>query len=138
MSDSPHPNAVILSANWYGADTDGRGRGLFASRAFEAGSLIGMFAGLALSAREVDALKGTRVYDYVFYVRAAPEFGPDAFDASLALGAISLCNHSPRANARFDVREGGLWIALHAGRIIAPHEEITIDYEDFVHFEVAE
>ena len=135
MIDSPHPNAVSLSSDWYGADTPDRGRGLFAARPFAAGEVIGRYAALPLSAREVQAIRGTRAYDYVFWVREAPEHGPEAFDAALALGAISLCNHSRRASASFEVSPDGLYIVQTAARAIPAHGEITIDYGDFVHFE---
>ena len=134
----PPPSAVALSADWYAAESPGKGRGLFAARAFAEGEAIGAFAGLPLSAAEIATLKPTRVYDYVFWVRDAPEAGPEAFDATLALGAISLCNHSRRSNARFEVDADGLYIRLFARRAIADGEEITIDYEGHARFIDAE
>ncbi len=104
------------------------GRGLFAARALGAGELIGTYPLLVLSAAEIDALKATRLYHYVFFVDEAE---PGRVRAAVAFGAISMCNHSGEANAAFAVDAAAQAVTLVASRPISAGAEILIDYEDF-------
>ena len=104
------------------------GRGLFARGYVSAGGVIGVFHLLMLPADELQALRATRVYHYVF------DTGEDADGwqtCGLALGEISFCNHSAAANARFVVDAEARTVTLSAARAIAAGDEIFIDYEEF-------
>lgn len=104
------------------------GRGLFASVDIPPGALIGAYPLLVLDEADTAAVKATRLYHYVFYV---DEREDGAMRAAVAFGAISMCNHSPEANAAFHVDAGRSEVTLTARRVIAADEEILIDYEDF-------
>ncbi len=104
------------------------GRGLFASGQIAAGTVIGVYPLLVLSHEDTAHLKATRLYHYVFYV---DERADGAARCAVAFGEISMCNHSPAANAGFEVDPDAAEVVLMASRDIAPGEEILIDYEDF-------
>lgn len=105
--------------------TTGKGRGVFAATAFDAGALIDANACVALNSRDCMALEDTPLGQYYF---AHPQ---NAEDGLFLLGAISLVNHADAPNAEISWRhESPLgWIAeLRALRAIAPGEEITRRY----------
>jgi SET domain-containing protein len=104
------------------------GRGLFASGRIAAGSVIGVFPLLILSHEDTAHLKATRLYHYVFYVDERPDGAPRC---AVAFGEISMCNHSPDANAGFEVDADAQTVTLTALTDIASDAEILIDYQDF-------
>ncbi|HRX73675.1 MAG TPA: SET domain-containing protein-lysine N-methyltransferase [Hyphomonas sp.] len=104
------------------------GRGLYAAVPISSGTTIGTYPILILSAEDTERLKTTRIYHYVFFVDETPE---GAMRAAVAFGAISMCNHSRNACARFAVDPVTATVTLTASRNIAAGEEILIDYEDF-------
>lgn len=104
------------------------GRGLFASGPIAAGAGIGVYPLLILSHDDTAILKATRLYHYVFYV---DERADGAMRAAVAFGEISMCNHSPAANAGFEVDAGAQTVTLTALTDIASDAEILIDYQDF-------
>ncbi|WP_291202012.1 SET domain-containing protein-lysine N-methyltransferase [Hyphomonas sp.] len=104
------------------------GRGLFASGRIAAGSIVGVFPLLILSHEDTAHLKATRLYHYVFYV---DERSDGAVRCAVAFGEISMCNHSPDANAGFEVDADAQTVTLTALTDIASDAEILIDYQDF-------
>jgi hypothetical protein len=104
------------------------GRGLFASGPIRSGSVIGIYPLLILSHQDTETLKSTRLYHYVFYV---DERADGATRAAVAFGEISMCNHSPDANADFEVDADAQTVTLTARVAIAVDDEILIDYQDF-------
>lgn len=104
------------------------GRGLFARRDIAAGTQIGAFPLLILSPGDSAALKGTKLYHYVFHV---DEDEPGQPRMGVAFGLISFCNHDPRANAAFSVDGPAALVTLTALRDIPEDAEIFIDYEEF-------
>jgi len=105
--------------------TAGKGRGVFAAAAFDAGALIDANACVPLSNADCAAIENTPLGQYYF---AHPQ---SAEDGLFLLGAISLVNHADAPNAEVSWRhESPLgWIAeLRALRTIAPGEEITRRY----------
>lgn len=110
------------------AQSSVHGRGLFAGEDIIAGDEIGEFHLLILSGPESEALKATRLHHYVFWVDDQPG---GQMRTAIAFGAISMCNHNPDENARFDVLADEQIIRLTACKDIPEGEEILIDYEDF-------
>ena len=104
------------------------GRGLFASGRIAAGSVIGVFPLLILSHEDTAHLKATRLYHYVFYV---DERDDGAARCAVAFGEISMCNHSPQANADFSVDAAAETVTLTTRIALKAGDEILIDYEDF-------
>ena len=105
------------------------GRGLFASTDIPAGALLGVYPLLILSHEDTERLKPTRIYHYVFYVDEREEDG--AVRAAVAFGEISMCNHSPAANADFHVDAAAETVTLTSRVALKAGDEILIDYEDF-------
>ncbi|MGA1341791.1 MAG: SET domain-containing protein-lysine N-methyltransferase [Hyphomonas sp.] len=104
------------------------GRGLFACSPVRAGDVIGVYPMLILSPEDTGTLKPTRLYHYVFYVDE-PDGG--GMRAGVAFGEISMCNHSPEANADFKVDAEAQTVTLTARVALAAGDEILIDYQDF-------
>ncbi len=104
------------------------GRGLFAAVSFEAGDLIATYPLLILSQEDTAAIRGTQIHHYVFYV---DENDQGQMRAAVAFGLISMCNHSPEANAEFTVDADAQTVTLSAGTNIPLDAEILIDYEEF-------
>jgi SET domain-containing protein len=70
-------------------------------------------------------LDQTILHDYYFQWDDGPE---GAGRGAVALGIVSLCNHSPRPNARAQRNPARQTLDLIALSPIAAGEEITIDY----------
>lgn len=104
------------------------GRGLFADEDIQAGDIIGEFPLLILSSAETEAIKRTRLYHYIFWVADDPAGG---VTSAVAFGAISMCNHSPSANADFKVLVDDTIVRMSAKTNIPCDAEIFIDYEEF-------
>jgi len=109
------------------------GRGLFAARDLAPGEEIGTYPLLVLSVDETAALKATKVYHYIFHFDET-EAGTRG---AVAFGEISMCNHSPEANAAFAVDAAAETVMLTARTPIPAGAEILIDYEDFAEEVVA-
>ena len=104
------------------------GRGLFASGFIPAGAVIGVYPLLVLSHEDTLTLKSTRLYHYVFYV---DERDDGAARCAVAFGEISMCNHSPAANAEFEVDAAAQSVTLTASADLVAGTEILIDYQEF-------
>ena len=104
------------------------GRGLFAAVSFAAGDIIGSYPLLILSEKDTLAVRETRLFHYVFYV---DENADGQMRAAVAFGPISMCNHSPDANADFSVDAKSQLVTLSARQALSADTEILIDYEEF-------
>jgi uncharacterized protein len=102
-----------------------KGRGIFARTPIAAGSLITSSPVIVVPAAECAALDRTILHDYYFHWDDDP-----AGEASgaVALGLISLCNHSRRPRACVRRNHADEALDLIALAPIAPGEEVTIDY----------
>jgi hypothetical protein len=112
-----------------------KGRGLYAKRRFEPGELILSAPVLILNAAECTAIDSTTLGHYYFH-------WDGDFDGigrgALALGAMTLCNHSLRPRARVDRDFAAERLDLRALEPIAAGDEITIDYGCELWFEAVE
>ncbi|KAI0055855.1 hypothetical protein BV25DRAFT_1995977 [Artomyces pyxidatus] len=101
--------------------TDGKGRGVFASRAIPAHTLLEISPVLLFSASEYDAHGKYTVLDhYTFKWRDGR--------MALALGLGSLFNHSDTPNVSYSVDSRTESIRYTAARAIEPDEELCIFY----------
>jgi SET domain-containing protein len=114
-------------------DYDEKGRGLCAATAFRAGELIESAPVLVLGHDERLKVAGTRLKHYYFHWEDEPH---GQWSAAIALGLISLCNHSSFPNARFVPSIERECIDLIAHRDIEEGDEITIDYDCDLWFEI--
>jgi hypothetical protein len=104
------------------------GRGLFAARDISVGTVIAVYPLLILSQEDTATVRATLLHHYVFYV---DENADGEMRAAVAFGEISMCNHSPKANADFTVDAAAQTVTLSANRAITPGDEILINYEEF-------
>ena len=112
------------------ADFSGKGRGLVAGGPISAGELLELAPAIPLRREEL----GNRTEGIFSY----PFDWPDPpFAEAIALGMLSLVNHSPTPNADFETDIAARTIRLFAQRDIAEGEEITIDYGIPLWFEFA-
>lgn len=101
-------------------ESPGRGRGVFAARAFAVGEVIERAPVIVFPRAEVRPLRGTLLDDYWFW-------WDDVHNAA-ALGCGSLYNHACPANARYECEPTTRTLVFTAARAIACGEEITINY----------
>jgi len=104
----------------------GKGRGVFAARDLAEGEVLEAAHVLHLSAEEAERLEETPLGQHYFHWDGVEDA---EWRGAVALGTVSLVNHSTNANA-------GVWqdyerdlLILEALRPIAAGEEILIDYE---------
>jgi hypothetical protein len=103
----------------------GKGRGVFAARAFMAGELIERAVALTLSEADTDAIAICALDAYYFRHPTDPEGG------LLVLGLATLVNHADLPNAETVCaldRDVGWTVTLRATRMIAAGEEVTRRY----------
>ncbi len=114
-------------------DLAGKGRGVVALTPFRAGELIDSAPVLVLPADERRIAERTRISNYWFYWQ---DGGEDDWTAAIALGPVSLCNHSQAPNASFAADTDAGRIDLVALRDIEAGEEVTFDYGCELWFDV--
>ncbi len=126
---------MLLSKPFDVRECQRKGRGVYAVVPIKAGALIDSAPVLVLNAEERRRVETTRLRHY--YFRWGDDESED-WSAALALGHISLCNHAPEPNAAFVLVTDQERIDLVARGDIAPGEEITIDYDCDLWFDVLE
>lgn len=102
------------------AESPGRGRGVFAARAFAAGEVLERAPVIVFPRADVRPLAGTLLDDYWFWW--------DEDHNAAALGCGSLYNHDCPANARYERDPATRTLTFVAVRAIDAGEEITINY----------
>jgi SET domain-containing protein len=112
-----------------------KGRCLVAAVKIAEGELIEAAPVVIVSAVDCAALDRTALGNYYFHWDGESE--GDGRGA-VALGYVGLCNHSDRPSARFERNPVEETIDLIALQPIAAGEEVTIDYNCPLWFEVAE
>jgi hypothetical protein len=101
-------------------DSPGRGRGVFAARAFRAGNIIETCPVIVLAGSETALIDATRLYDYYL--------GWEGDQAAIALGLGSLYNHSDFPNAAYAKDYAAGVIRVRAVADIPSGHEIFIRY----------
>ena len=101
---------------------EGRGRGMFAARKFLKGELIERAPIVAIDEKKWPNAAKTILSDYAF------DWGENDEHAAIALGYISIYNHSYSPNAQLEQMLDELMMEIIAIKDIQPGEEITINY----------
>jgi SET domain-containing protein len=110
----------------------GRGRGVFAREPIAPGTVIEAAPVIVLPATDCSILDRTIIYEYYFHWDGDPD---GEGRGALALGLVTLCNHSSRPRARVQRNYARLTLDLVAIGPIEPGEEVTIDYGCTLWFE---
>jgi SET domain-containing protein len=109
-----------------------KGRGIFARAPISPGTVIENAPVIVVSSEHCTALDRTILHDY--YFNWDGDAGGDGTGA-VALGLVSLCNHSRRPCARVRRNVSQNTLDLIALAPIAAGDEVTIDYNCALWFE---
>jgi SET domain-containing protein len=106
----------------YIMETAERGRGVFTNEAIPEGTTIEIAPVIVLNAADRAVVDATLLHDYIF------EWGEDECEAAVALGYVSIYNHSVDANCKYDMDYEHKTIQILTKRAIAADEELCINY----------
>lgn len=104
------------------ASSNNRGRGVFTTALIPANTIIEIAPVIVVSATEREKLEQTLLYDYIF------EWGADRKMAGVALGYISIYNHSNGPNCSYDMDFDHETITITTLLDIKVGEELFINY----------
>lgn len=113
---------IVIAHCLYIADTDQMGRGVFTSEEVSKGSVIEIAPVLVMSAAERKLLDKTLLHDYIF------EWGEKSKECCMALGWVSVYNHSYQSNCEYEMDYGRKTITIKTVRRIKAGEELFINY----------
>jgi SET domain-containing protein len=106
----------------YIMETAKRGRGVFTTEAIPVGTTIEIAPVIVLNQAERAVVDSTLLHDYIF------EWGINEKQAAVALGYVSIYNHSVDANCKYDMDFEHQTIQIQTKRDIAMDEELCINY----------
>ena len=106
----------------YIMETAERGRGVFTTASIPAGTTIEIAPVIVLNQADRAVVDTTLLHDYIF------EWGIDEKQAAVALGYVSIYNHSEDANCKYDMDFDHNTIQIQTKRDIAVDEELCINY----------
>lgn len=104
------------------ASSANRGRGVFATESINAYTTIEIAPVIVVDAKGREKLEQTLLYDYIF------EWGIDSKMAAVALGYVSIYNHSNAPNCSYEMDFEHQTISITTLRIIEKGEELFINY----------
>jgi SET domain-containing protein len=110
-----HPFLIIK-------DGLGKGRGVFALNGIEADTLIEVSPVIVLDEKDTAFIHQTHLHDYYF------TWGEEQKYSAIALGYISLYNHSAEPNCQHHCDFENNTISIYTRQIIQAGEELCIDY----------
>jgi hypothetical protein len=102
--------------------SNGRGRGVFTNKAIKADTVIEIAPVIVMSAADRLLLDKTLLHDYIF------EWGKMKDQCCVALGLVSMYNHSYKSNCEYIMDYETGTIAVQTVRNIKKGEELTINY----------
>ncbi len=104
------------------AGSHNKGRGVYTSEDIDKGTIIEISPVIVMSGLERKLIDQTLLHDYIF------EWGPEKKQCCLALGYISLYNHSYRSNCEYIMDYDENLISIKTVRFILAGEELSINY----------
>lgn len=104
------------------AETDDKGRAIFTTEALEPGTVLETAPVIVMTAEERVLLDQTRMHDYIF------EWGDAKDQCAVALGWVSIYNHSYQSNAVYFMDFDTDQMFVKTVWPIAAGEEVTINY----------
>ncbi len=102
--------------------SNGKGRGVFTKQIIPANTVIEISPVIVMSAEERKSLDQTLLHDYIF------EWGKESRQCCMALGYVSVYNHSYRSNCEYEMDFENEIIKIKATRKIEEGEELFINY----------
>ena len=104
------------------ASSNGKGRGVFTNENIRSKSIIEISPVIVLGAKDRKTIDQTLLHDYIF------EWGETRRQACIALGYVSLYNHSFTSNCEYEMDYDYQLITIRAVQSIRKGEELTINY----------
>jgi SET domain-containing protein len=104
------------------APSDFRGRGVYTSEPIPTGTVIEIAPVLVLSETERTEVEKTTLYNYIF------EWGGENKEACVALGYVSIYNHSYHSNCEYEMDFDAELITIKTVKPIKKGEELFINY----------
>jgi SET domain-containing protein len=104
------------------ASSDKGGRGVFTSQNIPADTVIEISPVLVLTAKERQEVEKTKLFDYIF------EWGKSRKQGALALGYVSMYNHSYNSNCDYEMDFDDKTMTVKTVKPIATGEELFINY----------
>lgn len=104
------------------APSGNKGRGIFTIESIPAGEIIEISPVVVLSAKDRKHLEATKLFHYIF------EWGKTRKKAAVALGYISIYNHSYDANCEYEMDYDEETISIRTVKAIQKGEELSINY----------
>ena len=98
------------------------GRGVFTTASIPAGTTIEIAPVIVLNQADRAVVDTTLLHDYIF------EWGIDEQQAAVALGYVSIYNHSVDANCTYEMDFENKTIQIQTKRDVAVDEELYINY----------
>ncbi|MDN3655785.1 SET domain-containing protein [Ferruginibacter paludis] len=112
----------MLKAELFIDSSNGKGRGVFTNKAIKADTVIEVAPVIVMSAADRLLLDKTLLHDYIF------EWGKMKDQCCMALGLVSMYNHSYKSNCEYIMDYETETIAVQTVRKIRQGEELTINY----------
>ena len=106
----------------YIATIAGKGRGMFTSKRISANALIEASPVLVMKKSDREFIDKTLLHDYIF------EWGIKKDKCCIALGYLSIYNHSYKSNCEYFMNFEEEIIEIKTVRMIEKGEELTINY----------
>ena len=99
-----------------------KGRGVFTSENISADTIIEISPVIVMDGNDRKLLDQTLLHDYIF------EWGDNTKQCCMALGYVSVYNHSYTSNCEYEMDYEKQIITVKAVRFIKAGEELTINY----------
>ena len=104
------------------APSEDRGRGVFTTKSIPADTIIEISPVIVLSSKERKDIEKTKLFHYIF------EWGDTRRQACVALGYVSMYNHSYDANCAYEMDFDNLIVSIRTVKKIKKGEELYINY----------
>ena len=112
---------MLLSSLQIGV-SDNRGRGVFTTKNIPSGTVIEVSPVIELSIKDREKIEGTLLYHYIF------EWGTRKRKAALALGYVSMYNHSFEPNCEYEQDYEAKTMTVRTIRKVKKGEELYFSY----------
>lgn len=109
------PNLVI-------APSEKRGRGVFTTKHIAAGTVIEISPIIELTPKDRKQIEGTKLFHYIF------EWGKSKRKAALALGYVSMYNHSFEPNCEYEMDYESNNMTIRTIKPVKKGEELFFSY----------
>lgn len=106
----------------YIAKAGKKGRGVFTEKAIPANTIIEVSPVIVLNEKDRKQIEKTKLFYYIF------EWGDDIKQGIVALGYVSMYNHTSPSNCEYEMDYKEETISIKTLRAIKAGEELTINY----------